>query len=70
MITYKTTSTLLGGTTWRHLIAEIHEARLYNENYLYVTVHPTGAGFGYRVRFASKCEEGFVGIDEWLCGAS
>jgi hypothetical protein len=67
MITYKTTATLLGGTTWRHLIAEIHEARLYNENYLYVTVHPTGAGFGYCVKFSCKYESGHVKIDEWLC---
>jgi hypothetical protein len=66
MITYKTTATLLGGTTWRHLVDEILEARLYNENYLYVTVHPTGAGFGYRVKFSEQCDDNFVGIDEWL----
>jgi hypothetical protein len=74
MITYKTVATLLGNTSWKHLNDEINEAKLYNDNYLYVTVRPAprsaGAGFGYMVRFSCKYEQDFVRIDEWLCGES
>lgn len=66
MISKHNTALILGGTSWRHLMEEIYEAKHFNDKYLQVTTYPTGAGFSYRVRFSKIVLDGYCDIDDWM----